>query len=65
MTRTTLLSLAALALGVTACGGLSQTQLPVTSATTVSMPSATDLNTASAQPQEWGMPPLRPTSDGQ
>jgi hypothetical protein len=65
---TILLSLAALALGAAACGDLGQMQPQTasnaTKATGASTPSATDLNTSSAQTPEWGMPALRPGPEG-
>ena len=60
----TLLSLAALALGAAACGGLGQAQPQnpsrVAKGTIASMPSATDINTSSPEAPEWGMPALTP-----
>jgi hypothetical protein len=60
---TILFSLAALALGAAACGDLSQMQ-PQTASNATKAPSATDLNTSSAQTPEWGMPALRPAPEG-
>jgi hypothetical protein len=65
---TILLSFAALAFGVAACGDVGQLQ-PQTAvnpskARRAEMPSASDLNTAMAQTPEWGMPALSPAPEG-
>jgi hypothetical protein len=65
--RAILLSIIALASGATACGGLNQMQprnpSNATKAANSSIPSATDLDTSSAQTREWEMPLLAPARE--